>query len=115
AVRRHASRSGDARKRGVRAGGGGCVCDLLACAKGRTRRSKRHPQSRVVSQTYFLGLASFITLAYSCRFTCSSNFARSAIPSDNRFNRSCCPSVGGASAIEAKSINRASLLSMPVG
>ena len=47
AVRRHASRSGDARDRGLRAGGRGCMCDLRACAKGRWRRSKRGPQGRV--------------------------------------------------------------------
>ena len=47
AVRRHAGRSGDARDRGLRAGGRGCVCDLRACAKGRWRRSERRPQGRV--------------------------------------------------------------------
>jgi hypothetical protein len=47
AVRRHASRSGDARERGVRAGGARLVCELRAGAKGRWRRSKRRPQGRV--------------------------------------------------------------------
>jgi len=64
---------------------------------------------------YRRGPASLTRAPYSWRLTPSSSFARSVMISDIRFNRSRSPSVGGASAIDAKSSRRASLLSTPVG
>jgi hypothetical protein len=66
AVRRHASRSGDARNRGLHAGRRGCLCDLRPCAKGRGRRSKRGPQGRVGPQTSGSLLAALVAIFTWC-------------------------------------------------